>query len=245
MRGLMLPEASTVEECIAIGFTAAGEERWGGAHVEVQCVGIPSYPGRLDPRVVGILRPCGDRDAKLASPAIHPRLSYVRGDATKPRGRGLRVIAHIVNDATPNWGGRGFASAARRAFPEAQEDFQRWVAADRRRLTLGQSHYTSLSDDLGIFHMVAQRAYGPSAKPRIRYAALDKCLSDLGSFAGAREATLHIPRIGTGEAGGAWDVVRDMILEQVCARGVPVTVYDLPNRKVADAQPQFDFVLRS
>ena len=37
-------------------------------------------------------------------------------------------------------------------------------------LRLANTHITDISDDLSVVHMVAQRGYGPSAKPRIRYA---------------------------------------------------------------------------
>ena len=244
-RGLILPGDSAASECIAIGLTAARVERWAGSEVDVQCVGIPAYPGRLDPRVVGVLTP--RRSLGVGKPVREgPHLSYVRGDATKPRGAGIRVIAHIVNDATSNWGGAGFASALRRAFPEAQRDFQQFSSTARGRLALGQSHHTALAEDLEAFHMVAQHGYGPSAKPRIRYAALDSCLSELGAFAQSKNASVHVPRIGTGEAGGTWDVVRDMIIEHVCAKGIAVTVYDLPNRRITPAvQPAFEFRSRT
>jgi O-acetyl-ADP-ribose deacetylase (regulator of RNase III) len=236
-RGLALPPTSVVRECVAIGFTATGREEWRGIDVDVQCVGIPGYPGRLLPRVVGILRP-----RETTTTESGPTITYVRGDATKPRGKGARIVTHIVNDATPNWGGQGFAAALRRTFPEAQQGFRVWAASERERLKLGQTHYTQVSDEFGVFHMIAQHGYGPSEKPRIRYTALDSCLRQLGAYAADMGASVHAPRIGTGQAGGAWDVVRDMLLEHVCARGVSVTVYDPPGRRMpTPEQPSLSF----
>jgi O-acetyl-ADP-ribose deacetylase (regulator of RNase III) len=224
-RGTVLPERSALHECVAIGYTARGQEEWGaGAIIHAECVAIPSYPGQLYPRVVGFVVPVDARASREA-----PLLGCVRGDATEPRGQGARIIAHVVNDATANWGGRGFASAVGHKWPAVHADFHAWVAQDRGSLSLGRSHYTALDAERGIFHMVAQHGYGPSAKPRIRYAALETCLEALGALAVERSASVHMPRIGTGQAGGSWDVIRDMILASVCARGIRVTVYDLPN----------------
>ena len=236
-RGLNLPDTTVVGDCIAIGFTSAGLERWAGAEVDVQCVGISGYPGCLLPRVVGVLRLKG-----AATTQNGPTISYVRGDATRPSGKGTRVVAHVVNDATANWGGHGFAATLRRSIPDTQEDFRSWAKSLNSRLRLGQTHYTPVREDIGVFHMVAQHGYGASTKPRIRYAALDACLHQLGTHAADSGASVHMPRIGTGQAGGAWDVIRDMILEQICARGVSVTVYDLPGRVVPTApQSSLDF----
>lgn len=221
--GALVPESSVVAECAAIGFTRSGREQWYGANrIGVECIAIPPYPGRRYPRVVGLLSSTSHRK--------EPLLVEVRGDALEPRAKGPNVIAHVVNDATANWGGGGFAANLRRRFPQVQEDFRRWAANRRSALSLGQSHATQIEPNLWVYHMVAQHGYGPSAKPRIRYAALQEGLEALGHFAALRGASVHMPRIGTGQAGGSWDVIRDMVSEALNARGVRVTVYAPPNQ---------------
>jgi hypothetical protein len=46
----------------------------------------------------------------------------------------------------------------------------------------------------------------------------------------AREekATLHMPRIGTGMAGGSWDRVEELLAIAFRELGLKVTIYDLP-----------------
>ncbi|MZD09519.1 Appr-1-p processing protein, partial [Streptomyces sp. SID5785] len=39
-------------------------------------------------------------------------------------------------------------------------------------------------------------------------------------------ATVHMPRIGCGLAGGRWSRVEPMVTERLVRRGTPVTVYD-------------------
>jgi hypothetical protein len=76
--------------------------------------------------------------------------------------------------------------------------------------------------------VVAQHGYGVSDKPRIRYAALRKGLEVVASEATKARASIHMPRIGAGQAGGHWSVIQDLILDTFADAGVHVTVYDLP-----------------
>ena len=59
--------------------------------------------------------------------------------------------------------------------------------------------------------MVAQHGYGPSKRPRIRYSALEWCLNRLAHVASAKGASVHMPYVGTGEAGGSWEIVQDLV----------------------------------
>lgn len=222
-RGLKVKESTALSDCTAVGFTSKRVERWIQSLPEfgVECVGIPAYPGDLYPRVVGVLRQKGE-----TSPEPQ-RLIEVRGDATQPRGFGRKVIAHIVNDKTPNWGA-GFSLVVKIKWPVVQEDFIRWAGGKTSHLTLGNIHLSQLPEDLTIYHMIAQHGYGPSPRPRIRYAHLKTCLDKLAEYALNNKATVHMPRIGTGHAGGQWNIVRELIDEALVRRGVEVTVYELP-----------------
>ena len=53
-------------------------------------------------------------------------------------------------------------------------------------------------------------------------------------------ASVHMPRIGTGQAGGSWSIIEDLVDNELCAHGVPVTVYDLPNQRLPNSQGVFD-----
>jgi len=215
-------DRSVIAECIAIGFTAKGDENLpavGDVHVE--CVGVPPYPGRLFPRVVGLAVPYAIQHASRR------RIEILRGDATHPRGDGLRIVAQVVNNKTPNWGG-GFALVVRKNWPQVQRDFQEWVGGGSGRLRLGSVRFVLVDESLGFLSMVCQHGYGPSPLPRIRYNALGACLVSVAEIAREKQASVHMPRIGCGQAGGDWSIVSELIEEKVCRQGVPVTVYDLP-----------------
>jgi hypothetical protein len=44
-----------------------------------------------------------------------------------------------------------------------------------------------------------------------------------------RAASVHMPRIGCGLAGGEWGRVESIVRDTLCAEGIEVTVYDLPS----------------
>jgi Zn-dependent peptidase ImmA (M78 family)/O-acetyl-ADP-ribose deacetylase (regulator of RNase III) len=220
----LLPRNTAVAECTAIGFTAKGDESWspfGPLHVE--CVGILPYRGARFPRVVGIIQPMGKGSERGV------RIIYLKGDATQPRGSGPRIIAHNINDKAISWGA-GFARAIAAKWPRAQEEFKRWVFTNKSALRLGNTFKTQVENNLWTFQMVCQHGYGPAGAQRIRYGALKSCLEELARFAIELNATVHMPRLGTGYGGAAWGIVSEIIDETVCRVGVPVTIYDLPNR---------------
>jgi O-acetyl-ADP-ribose deacetylase (regulator of RNase III) len=229
-KGSPLPDSSVVSHCTAVGYTAKSDETWGrDVPFHVECVAIPAYPGSSQPRVVGILTP------KKVEAAEGAKITEVRGNALAPRGTGRKLIVQVVNDATPNWGGGGFAQALRSKWPTIQEDFKRWADLDRRALGLGSVRIADVDDEISVASMICQKGYGTAVKPRIRYAALRQCLATVATFAVENHMSAHMPRIGCGLAGGRWDVVRELITTALCANGVPVTVYDLPGAPQTEA----------
>lgn len=231
-KSILLPTDTRVSDCTAIGYTAKSEEDWPDniGRVYFECVGIAPYPGASFPRVVGVLRP---EDMVPRQSCI----TYLAGDATEPGGIGPKIIAHVVNDGTPRWGA-GFALALRKRWEQVQDEFISWVGEDRSRLRLGAVHEYELDESCSIIHMVAQRGYGASSAPRIRYSALRDCLQAVATQARQRGATVHMPRIGAGQAGGSWPLIEELIFSSLCAAGVQVYIYDLPGRKLVEP-PQF------
>lgn len=221
--GSFLPDQSIVHECTAIGYTAKGDHLLPVVNEQVhfECVGIPPYPGSLNPRVAGLMH---STNAAEGAPSV----TYLKGTALEPRGETPKIVVQVVNDATPNWGGGGFAVGVKQKWPLAQREFRSWAESNRRNLRLGQIHLVKVSDDVTVASMVCQKGYGPSAQPRIRYAALEECLAKVAEAAKRLKATVHMPRIGSGQAGGAWFIVEELVTSALPDAGISAFVYDLP-----------------
>jgi hypothetical protein len=219
-RGAIVPPTSVVHECTAIGFTAKADETWGGERVRIECVGLPPYPGAQLPRVLGLARP-------TKKTATNRALNLVKGDATRPRGGGAKVVVQVVNDATANWGGSGFSQAVRRRWPQVQEDFRAWASGSATRgLRLGHVHLAEAEGNIKVASLIAQHGYGPSTAPRIRYRALKEGLQTIANVCVESRATAHMPRIGCGQAGGAWEVVEELLQMTLGAASISINVYD-------------------
>jgi hypothetical protein len=91
--------------------------------------------------------------------------------------------------------------------------------------------------------LVAQHGFGkPDSGPRLRYGALFSALEKVAALASTQQATVHMPRIGTGEAGGSWNIIEGIIRETLIARGIEVRIYDLkPRGGEFGRQPSLEF----
>ena len=222
--GQLVPDGSAITETTAISFTAVGHEQWtpDSQYVRVECVGLAPYPGGLAPRVVGLMIP---EDAGDLQP---PRITELQGDALSPRGDGRKIIAHVIPDVVVQWGGNGFASNMRRRYPHVWSQFLDMAGPIRTKLPLGQTIMGSIDSETAVVHMVAQQGFGRSATQRLRYAALATCLAEVREAARRLGATAHMPRIGTGHGGANWDIVKELIIEELVEKNIPTTVYTLP-----------------
>jgi hypothetical protein len=228
--GATIPNDSIVYGCTAIGQTVHASEAWiADRPLAIECVGIPGFAGTTFPRVAGIIR------FRLQD-AEHDALEFVHGDVLAPTGSGPKIICQLVNDQAKIWGG-GVARASAKKYPAAQQDFSQWIGQIPRRQRLGRVHFAAAPSDLTIASLIAQEGYGASSSPRIRYAPLEQACSAVAQFALDRKASVHTPRIGGGQSGGAWDTVEEIIRDTLVAKGVHVTVYDLPpKRQTAGAE---------
>lgn len=223
-QGRLLPMGTAASTCTAIGHTDRAIEKWfSGQDALVEYVGVSGYPGARYPRVAGIVRHASVDGAKTP-------IRYVHGDVARPNGKGPRIVCQLVNDRAVRWGG-GVAKRFARQHPDAEEAFSRAIMAISPRDRLGKVVLVDLGQGVRLASIVAQEGYGASLFPRIRYRALQRGLAEVASAAIDAGAEVHMPRIGSGSAGGEWSVVEEMVEDELVRRAVPVTVYDLPPRR--------------
>jgi len=154
-------------------------------------------------------------------------ITYRKGDATCPQAKGAKVIAHVCNDLG-RWG-KGFVLAVSRRWPQPEEQFRAWYAGrtGEEDFALGAVQFVQVEPAIWVANMVGQRGTKRgSSGPPIRYEAVEACLKELGERTLELGASVHMPRIGCGLAGGEWARIEPLIVEYLCARGVAVTVYD-------------------
>jgi O-acetyl-ADP-ribose deacetylase (regulator of RNase III) len=161
-------------------------------------------------------------------------IRYVHGDATQPVGEGNKLIVHVCNDMGA-WGA-GFVIALSKRWKEPEEQYRQWIKTFPRVESngfrfydaLGQVQFVQVAPDLTVGNMLGQHLVGRDEKGEtpVRYEAIEQALRNVAEFAVKNNVSVHMPRIGCGLAGGEWNKVEPLILEQLSSLGIPVTVYD-------------------
>jgi O-acetyl-ADP-ribose deacetylase (regulator of RNase III) len=153
-------------------------------------------------------------------------ITYLRGDATVPQGKGPKIIAHVCNDLG-GWG-KGFVLALSRRWPEPEAAYRHWHRERARNdFGLGAIQLVAVGRGLWVANMIGQRGTRTGSKGvPVRYEAIGAALTTLTPRAGELGASVHMPRIGCGLAGGRWEKVEPLVQSALVEQGVAVTVYD-------------------
>lgn len=161
-------------------------------------------------------------------------IHYLTGDATDPQGAGGKIIIHICNDVG-GWA-KGFVLALSKRWKQPEESYRSWYAS-QEYFQLGVVQFVPVFDEedeeaeeLWVANMIAQHDIiaDQHGNPPLRLDALEKCLRQVAGFAQDHALSVHLPRIGTGLAGGKWEDIEPLLQQYLSDAGIPTYVYDLP-----------------
>jgi O-acetyl-ADP-ribose deacetylase (regulator of RNase III) len=147
-------------------------------------------------------------------------IKYIVGNAVKPIGDGEKFIIHVSNDVHA-WGS-GFVLAISKKWKMPEYYFRA-----TKSLNLGDIQAVIVEKDITVINMIGQHGVGIDLVthiPPIRYDAIRECLKKVNVLALEFNATIHAPRFGSGLAGGDWNVIEQIINDEIT---VDVTIYDL------------------
>ncbi|WP_034867788.1 macro domain-containing protein [Clostridium lundense] len=152
-------------------------------------------------------------------------INYIKGDATNPQAEGKKIIVHVCNDIG-GWG-KGFVLALSKRWLKPEQEYRNWYKSGND-FKLGEVQFVEVDSDIIVANMIGQRGIkGTKSVPPIRYEAIDKCLKKVGDKANEIHASVHMPRIGCGLAGGEWRLIEPLINQNLIHRNIDVFVYDL------------------
>jgi O-acetyl-ADP-ribose deacetylase (regulator of RNase III) len=160
-------------------------------------------------------------------------ITYQVGDATNvdlmPKGN--KIICHICNDAA-RWGS-GFVLSLRKRWPRVETEYRNvgpQALGTVQYVNVGNEYQPGLNDTT-IANMIAQHNIQFATRPPIRYVALAQCLLDVRRVAllHTHAASIHMPMIGSGLAGGNWEIIDGMIEDAF--EGIDVTIYKFVDTK--------------
>ena len=152
-------------------------------------------------------------------------IEFIKGDATTPTGVGKKIIVHICNDIG-GWG-KGFVMAISKKWKEPEAQYREWHQS-QDGFALGEVQIVQVEENIWVANMIGQRKINQDehGNPPIRYEAVEQALEKVAVFAKKMDASIHMPRIGCGLAGGKWELMEPIISKQLSEHGIAVTVYD-------------------
>jgi O-acetyl-ADP-ribose deacetylase (regulator of RNase III) len=148
-------------------------------------------------------------------------INYLIGDATSPISFGSKIIVHIGG-----WG-KGFVMALSAKWKEPESEYRNWFKS-QQDFKLGEVQLVKVSDDIFVANLIGQRKINKdgNGNPPIRYEAIEMGLEKISNYAEEYNASIHMPRIGCGLAGGKWEFIEPLIVKKICENDIEVNVYD-------------------
>jgi O-acetyl-ADP-ribose deacetylase (regulator of RNase III) len=174
-------------------------------------------------------------------------IKYLKGDATNPIDNKTKVIVHICNDVG-GWG-KGFVMAISKRWKLPEVEYRNWFKnkeventetvkfmrlesrdkySNEKQFELGNVQFIKATEDIWVANMLAQRDIkaNKDGLPPIRYSFVSESLERVRQFAKTHNASIHMPRIGCGLAGGQWTEIEEIINDNLIAHDIETFVYD-------------------
>lgn len=152
-------------------------------------------------------------------------IHFIKGDATRPIGEGEKILVHICNDVG-GWG-KGFVLALSKRWHEPEAAYKNWYRS-QVDFRLGNVQFVQVENKIIVANIIGQHhIVWKNDIPPIRYQAVKEGLDKVAKKALKINASIHMPRIGCGLAGGRWDKIEKIINETLVNKGLDVWVYDL------------------
>ena len=153
-------------------------------------------------------------------------IKYIKGDATTPQAKGIKIIAHICNNLG-GWG-KGFVLALSKRWELPEQEYRKWHRnRAKNNFELGNIQLVQAQNYIYVANMIGQQGMktGSNGVP-IRYKAVMECLEKLTKEAKKLNASVHMPRIGCGLAGGKWERIEPLIQKTLIKNNIATTIYD-------------------
>ena len=111
---------------------------------------------------------------------------------------------------------------------QPEEYFRNWYSS-KENFALGEVQLVKVEEDIWIANLIGQHDIKADRNgiPPIRYDAVSKGLKKIAGITIQFKATVHMPRIGCGLAGGNWEEMEKIVIRELIDKGISVTVYDL------------------
>jgi hypothetical protein len=231
--GFKLPIDSKGYYCNVPGTTQRETVQWSfmDRQYDLFYIGISPMRREQKPRIAIVMVP-NDGKGKLQQ----RRIQIEFGDATKPKGKGLKIIAQVVNTSAGL--GIGFGKSLSMNYPEIKTALKEWKGR-KQDFKLGNSQLIHVRPDIYVFQMLAQNGMRPkNEETLLDYPSLKMCLNELRDTAKQLHADVYMPLIGSGQARGKWEIIEGLVYSELVNQDVNVTIYLFGSPKADEFRPR-------
>lgn len=161
------------------------------------------------------------------------KIKYIKGDATQLLGVGNKIIVHVCNDIG-GWG-KGFVVAISRRWKSPELNYRNWYKS-QDGFKLGAVQFVQVEENLWVANLIGQHNIKRKGQKNIkrkgqknipiRYEAIAEGMESVAQKAKELNASVHMPRIGCGLAGGKWENIEPIIEQSLLKNHINTTVYD-------------------
>jgi hypothetical protein len=166
-------------------------------------------------------------------------IKYIVRDVREPVGSGRKIIGHCCNDLGRM--GAGVAKALLDKWPAVRSRYVNWNETNDhlgQPFALGKTQFVFVENDIVVANIIGQhglRVNKKTGEAPVRYEAIREGCAYIAKACQYYDATAHFPYLmGCDLAGGEWDIVEQIIKDELVSKGVEVTAYDLFNKRGAD-----------
>ncbi|XP_027019191.1 chromodomain-helicase-DNA-binding protein 1-like isoform X1 [Tachysurus fulvidraco] len=157
-------------------------------------------------------------------------IQFVSGDVTHPQAESEdAIIVHCVDDSG-KWGNGGLFTALLRRSVEVKNQYE--MAGRMLDLDIGNVLLIPIDDKQSrecgkdfVTLIVAQRRYKSNKLSGISLTALEEGLKKIYRTAKAKNASVHLPRIGETTKDFNWYGTERLIRKHLASRGIPTFIY--------------------
>lgn len=121
------------------------------------------------------------------------------------------ILVHGVNCQGKM--GKGIALEIRKRYPQVFDSYLEFgnKVFWKPSLLLGGVDFVSITPDLIVVNAFTQEDYGSDGRRYVDYDAIDRCFSQIKQCALRTGLPVKYPRIGSGLAGGDWNIISVII----------------------------------
>lgn len=154
------------------------------------------------------------------------RYCQLIGDVVQPYGSGL--ILQVVNDVGAY--GAGVSGAIGKRWGKVATEYKRLAQCGSKEFSLGFVQFVYIDPDFEVANMVAQKGLRGKDNPHpLQIPHLIHCLQTVSRYAKENQhKRIHVPYgIGCGLAGGNWQEVEKILIDNIVNEGLELMTYRL------------------